>query len=120
MNTEQMLNKVAEFVKDETNTKTVIGEEFKMGNFTCVPVIRVGFGLGSGGGDTSNKKKGTGNTAGAGAAVGIEPIGFLVANEKDIKFIPTSDKKGIVDMMSKVPDVLGKYFDMKRSSSEKK
>lgn len=116
MDVEQMLKKVSEFVHDETDTKTVIGEEFVLGKFTCKPVIRVGFGLGSGRG---TGKQDAAQSGGAGAAVAIEPIGFLVATEKDIKFIPTSDKKGIVDMMTKVPDVLSKYFDMKRSSSEK-
>ena len=114
-----MLKKVTEFVQEETNTKTVIGEEFKLGQYTCKPVIRVGFGLGSGRGGKKDEKNESGSGGGAGAAVGIEPIGFLVANEKEIKFLPTSDKKGIVDMMTKVPDVLSKYFDMKRSSNDK-
>ena len=115
MDVEEMLKKVADFVQEETNTKTVIGEEFVLGQYTCKPVIRVGFGLGSGGGNS----KGNGMGGGAGAAVGIEPIGFIVASEKEIKFLPTSDKKGIIDMMTKVPDVLSKYFDMKRASKEK-
>ena len=118
MDVDEMLKKVAEFIHEEVDTKTVVGEEFTLGRYTCKPVIRVGLGLGSGkGGTTDNDQFGGGG--GAGAAVGIEPLGFLVAYEKDIKFIPTSDKKGIVDMMTKVPDVLSKYFDMKRSSNDK-
>lgn len=121
MDVEQMLKRVSEFIQEETNSKTVIGEEFTLGQYTCKPVIRVGFGLGSGSGSgTKEGDKHKGSGGGAGAAVGIEPIGFLVANDKEIKFIPTSNKKGVVDMMTKVPDVLSKYFDMKRSSSEKK
>lgn len=118
MDVDDMLKKVAEFIHDEVDTKTVVGEEFTLGRYVCKPVIRVGLGLGSGKGKTNNKDHVDGG-GGAGAAVAIEPLGFLVAYEKDIKFIPTSDKKGIVDMMTKVPDVLSKYFDMKRSSNDK-
>jgi uncharacterized spore protein YtfJ len=117
MEVDDMLKKVSEFIHDEVDTKTVVGEEFTLGRYTCKPVIRVGLGLGSGKG--GSKKESIDGGGGAGAAVGIEPLGFLVAYEKDIKFIPTADKKGIVDMMTKVPDVLSKYFDMKRSSSDK-
>jgi uncharacterized spore protein YtfJ len=114
LNVEEMLNKVTDFIHEEADTKTVVGKEFVLGEYTCVPVIRVGIGFGSGGGEGKDPKKGMGESGGAGAAVGIEPLGFLAARGNDIDFIPTSNKKGITELMSKVPDVLGKYFDMKK------
>ena len=115
LNVEEMLNKVTDFIHEEANTATVVGKEFTLGEYTCVPVIRVGLGFGSGGGEGKDVKKGAGEGGGAGAAMGIEPLGFLVTRENHIDFIPTSDKKGISELMSKMPDVLGKYFDMKKT-----
>jgi uncharacterized spore protein YtfJ len=114
LNIEEMLNKVTDFIHEEANATTVVGKEFTLGDYQCVPVIRVGLGFGSGGGEGKDTKKGAGEGGGAGAAMGIEPLGFLVAKDGDIKFIPSSDKKGISTLLGKMPDVLGKYFDMKK------
>ena len=51
MNLEEMLGKVTDFIHEEANSTTVVGKEFTLGDFTCVPVIRVGIGFGSGGGE---------------------------------------------------------------------
>ena len=67
MNLEEMLGKVTDFISSEANTKSVVGEEIQMGEYTCVPVIKVGIGFGSGGGEKSTV--GGGGGAG-GAAVG--------------------------------------------------
>ena len=90
---EELLDKVSEQVKSLASTETVIGEEFKMGEFTCKPVIKVGTGFGSGtgtGNDPKSKCSGTGG--GAGAGIGVVPLGFLVAKGKEISFIAV-DKK---------------------------
>ena len=49
--------------------------------------------------------------------MGIEPIGFLVAKEDDIQFIGANNNKGLTGMMNKVPDVMEKYFDMKKAEN---
>ena len=109
---DDMLGKVTEFLKAEANTTTVVGTEFKLGEYTCIPVVKIGIGFGSGGGEGKDAKRGSGEGGGAGAALGIEPLGFLVSNKDDIRFIPASNKKGVASMLDKVPDVLEKYFEM--------
>ena len=64
LNVEEMLNKVTDFIHEETNTTTVVGKEFTLGEYTCVPVIRVGLGFGSGGGEGKDPKKGAGEGGG--------------------------------------------------------
>ena len=69
---DELLDKVSGHVKDLSSTKTVLGEEFTMGEFTCRPVIKVGTGFGSGIGSGKKKKsksKGKGGAAGAGTMV---------------------------------------------------
>ncbi|MEO1049162.1 MAG: spore germination protein GerW family protein [Bacteroidota bacterium] len=115
MHYDDLLGKITEFIKNEAKTETVIGEPFELGEFTCVPVVRVGMGFGSGGGTGDAPKAGKGEGAGAGAGMGIEPIGFLVTRQDQISFIGTSKNKGIAAAFEKIPDVMGKIFEAKQN-----
>ena len=114
MNLEEMLGKVTDFIGNEANTKSVIGEEIKMGEYSCVPVIKVGIGFGSGGGE----KETVGGGGGAGGAIGMQPIGFLVAGNGEIKFIPASTSTGLEAAINKLPDLIGKYMDLKKQNKK--
>jgi len=112
---EELLNKVTDFIKTEAKTETVIGAQFELGQFKCVPVIKVGMGFGSGGGEgfeTKNKTQ-KGQGAGAGAGVGIEPIGFLVTKGEEISFIATGKIHGLAAAFEKVPDIIEKIIEKK-------
>lgn len=111
MNFEEMLKKVTEFIKAEAKTESIIGTPFTLGDFTCVPVIRVGFGFGAGGGDGEQPGKGHGGAGGAGGGMGIEPVGFLVSKGDEMSFISTQQSKGLSAALEKVPDLLAKYFE---------
>lgn len=113
-NYEEVLAKVTEFLKDETKTSTVIGHEFKLGEFTCVPVIKVGMGFGYGGGEGEAKVSGHGEGSGAGAGMGIVPMGFLVSRGELIQFVPATTTHGFSAAVEKLPDLLGKYFETKK------
>lgn len=118
-NLEDTLNKVLEQLNSAAKTETVVGEPFKLGEFTCVPVIKIGMGFGSGGGGEEKDKGGT-KGGGAGAGVGIEPIGFLVSRGEEISMISVSRSKGLESIFEKVPDLVEKLMDMKKSKGEKK
>ena len=115
---EETVKQLTDFLKTEAKTDTVIGESFKLGEFTCVPVIKFGLGLGYGGGEghggMEGKGKGEGFGGGAGGGVGVEPIGFLVTKGDDISFIATKTSKGLSAAFEKMPDVLEKYLDKKK------
>lgn len=105
---EHMLEKITDFIRSEAKTETVMGEPFELGEFKCVPVIRVGMGFGSGGGQGDDPKKGKGTGAGAGGGVGIDPIGFLVTKGNHISFVPTGRSQGLSAVFEKVPDLIEK------------
>lgn len=109
-NFEDVLTKVTDFLKSEAKTETVIGKEFSLGEFTCVPVIRIGLGFGYGGGEGEDDKRGHGGGSGAGAGIGIEPMGFLVARGAEISFVPSRNSKGLSAAFEKMPEVLEKYL----------
>ena len=57
---EELLKQITEFIRTEAKTETVVGEQFKLGEFICVPVIKIGMGFGSGEGEGIEKKTKTG------------------------------------------------------------
>ena len=109
-NFDEVLSKVTDFLKSEAKTETVIGEEFILGEFICVPVIRVGLGFGYGGGEGEDGAKAHGGGSGASAGIGIEPQGFLVTRGAEITFVPSKSSKGLSAAFEKMPDVLEKYL----------
>jgi uncharacterized spore protein YtfJ len=74
MRFEELMKQITDFILSEAKTETVIGEVFKLGEFSCVPVIKVGMGFGSGGGEGTDPKVGKG--VGAGAGVSMNRSGF--------------------------------------------
>ncbi|MBA7511574.1 hypothetical protein ES705_03570 [subsurface metagenome] len=115
-----LLDKISEHVKEMTKTETIIGDEFKIGEYTCKPVIRIGVGFGSAGGVGDHPKgKGTGTGGGAGAGVGISPVGFLATKGDEIVFIQAEKNKGLGAVIEKVPDIVEKIMEMKNKKEEK-
>ena len=99
--------------------KPVIGEPFTLGEYSCIPVVRVGMGFGTGGGEgDAPKEGGHGEGGGAGAGLGIEPIGFLVSRGDQISFVNTKSNSGLAAAFEKVPDLLAKYFDSTSKKAE--
>lgn len=110
-NYEEVLRRLTDFLKSESSTETVIGKEFSLGAFTCVPVIRLGMGFGFGGGEGDMPgQTGHGEGSGAGAGFGIEPMGFLVTQGQEISFVPTRSSKGLTAAFEKMPDILEKFM----------
>jgi len=117
VNLEESVKQLADFLKTEAKTESVIGQPFQLGEFTCIPVIKFGVGIGYGGGeghgDMAGKGKGEGGGTGGGGGVGVAPIGFLVTRGDQISFIATRTNKGLSSAFEKVPDLLEKYLERK-------
>jgi uncharacterized spore protein YtfJ len=117
MNFENLLQRLTEFIQKEAKTETVVGEPFELGEFTCVPVVRIGVGFGSGGGTGDAPKTGKGEGGGAGAGLGIDPIGFLVTKGDQISFINTHQSKGVASIFEKVPELIEKMMARKKEEA---
>lgn len=115
---EELLGKVTDFIKSEAKTETVVGKQFELGQFKCVPVIKVGMGFGSGGGEGSQPKTGQGQGGGAAAGVGIEPIGFLVSKGEEISFLAAGKTHGLAAAFEKVPDLIEKLAKNRHEEKE--
>jgi uncharacterized spore protein YtfJ len=113
MKFDETFDKMLDQLRSMTKTETVVGEPFKLGDFTCIPIIKIGMGFGGGGssGDDTKKRKGSGAATVAG--LGITPVGFLVSRGEEISFLSSDKNKGIQTIFEKVPDLLEKIIDMK-------
>jgi uncharacterized spore protein YtfJ len=112
---QEMISQITDFMKSEAKTQTVIGESFQLGEFSCIPVIRVGMGFGTGGGEGDAPKQTHGEGAGVGAGMGIEPIGFLVSRDDKISFVNTKSHSGLATAFEKVPDLIEKFMSTRKS-----
>lgn len=115
---EELLSQITEFIKTEANTETVVGKQFELGEFMCVPVIKIGMGFGSGGGEGTEAKGGKGEGIGAGAGMGIEPIGFLVTRGDEISFLEAGKTHGLAAAFEKVPDMISKIAESRSKEKE--
>ncbi|MEC7263718.1 MAG: GerW family sporulation protein [Bacteroidota bacterium] len=111
---EELLNKVTDFIKTEAKTETIVGEPFQLGEFKCVPVIKVGMGFGSGGGEGVEGKM----KKGAGAGIGIQPIGFLVTKGDEISFLEAGKTHGLAAAFEKVPDLIERIVKERNRKEE--
>lgn len=123
-NFNDVLGKITEFLKSEAKTETIIGQQFKLGEFTCVPVISVGLGFGGGGGEGKGNAKNAGEGEGTGSAgaggMGLSPIGFLATNGNQIQFISTQSNKGLGSVFEKLPGLLEKFIDKAKETESPK
>lgn len=117
-----MLEKITDFLKTEAKTETIIGQQFTLGEFTCVPVMSIGLGFGGGGGEgkgnATNKGEGEGTGAAGGGGLGMGPAGFLITKGSEIQFISARNSTGLGAAFEKLPGLLEKYID-KKSEKEK-
>lgn len=123
-NLNEMLGKITEFLRSEAKTETIIGQQFQLGEFACVPVMSIGLGFGGGGGEGKGNAKGTaegeGTGAGGGGGMGMGPVGFLVTKGSEIQFIPARSSKGLSAAFEKLPDLLEKFLDKNKKKEAEK
>ena len=119
-NLEELLTKVTNLIEHQVKTETIIGKEFKLGTFTCVPVIRVSLGFGSGGAGGEDKSRLKGESAGAGAGLNLTPVGFLVTHDDQISFVGTQQSKGLNKVFEKVPELIEDFMNERGKKKEKK
>jgi uncharacterized spore protein YtfJ len=117
---DELLDKVSGHVKELASTETILGDEFKIGEYTCRPVIKVGTGFGSGAGSGDEpKSKCKGSGGGAAAGISVVPLGFLASRGEELSFVAVDKKTALSSLFEKVPDLVEKVARMKNRDEEK-
>lgn len=76
-----------EKLKDFVTSKTVVGEEIKIGKLTLIPIIEVTFGMGSGTGGGKYAKDQEGSGEGIGIGVKARPSAFIVIKGEEVELL---------------------------------
>jgi uncharacterized spore protein YtfJ len=119
-NLNETIKSISDFLKSETKTETIIGQQFKLGEFSCLPVMSVGIGIGGaeGEGKVKQKREGEANGTGGAGGAGITPIGFLVTKGEKIEFIPTRTSRALNSAFEKIPELLEMYLEKTRNKEK--
>ena len=115
-----MMRNAMEKVREMVDTNTIVGQPITTPDgVTLIPISKVSFGFGSGGGAYGKAPK-ENFGGGAGAAVKIDPVAFLIIKDGITRVLPVavppaSTVDRIVDMVPDVMDKVEKLFDKKEA-----
>lgn len=103
-------------IKELVDTNTVVGEPIiTPDDITLIPLSRVSFGFASGGSEFPMKDK-NGVGCGSGAGVKVEPIGFLIVKDGNVRMLnitpPASNTMDrIIDFAPQILDRVDQLID---------
>ncbi len=109
-------------IREMVDSNSIIGEPITTPDgVTVIPISRVSFGFGSGGGDYGTAKTNFGG--GAGAAVKIDPVAFLIVKDGITRVMPvavpavaTVDR--VLDLVPEVMDRVENFINKKKEEKE--
>ena len=117
-----MLETIISRLRNLAQTETIVGDPVELGEVTILPVIKFSVGFGAGGGegtDGSDKKKGSGMGGGGGGGASVSPVGFLVWDGKDVRFISVSGKSKMDSLFEVVPELMNKFGISKKKKKKR-
>jgi len=97
-----------EKLKDFITSKTVVGEEIKVGKLTLIPIIEVTFGMGSGTGGGKYAKDQEGSGEGMGVGVKASPSAFIVIKEEEVELLSLRKPGSLEKLIEKFPEIMEK------------
>ena len=112
---ESIMATTMESIRDMVDVNTVIGDAISAGDgSTVIPISKVCFGFVAGGADYEQKNKPVTSPApselpfagGAGAGVTVQPVGFLVVNEGQVRLLPAQHYAPLDRVIELAPQVL--------------
>ena len=115
-----MMRTTMDKIHEMVDANTIVGQPITTPDgVTLIPISKVSFGFGSGGGDYGKAPK-ENFGGGAGGAVKIDPVAFLVIKDGTTRVLPVavppaSTVDRIVDMVPDVMDKVEKFFDKKEA-----
>ena len=102
---EALMKTAMESIKDMVDVNTVVGDAVEAPDGTVIiPVSRVSCGFAAGGSDFSAGNERREPTAppfggGSGAGMSVQPVGFLVVGNKQIRFLPVNGHNAYLERL---------------------
>lgn len=106
-----MMEVTMQKIKEMVDVSTIIGDPINAPDgTTIIPISKVSFGFGAGGSDFDKNSKIFGG--GGGAGVTIQPLGFLIISNGDVKILPMDNPGNASERaVSLIPEVINTIFD---------
>ncbi len=113
---EKIMQDAMSRIKDIIDPNTVIGKPISAIDGTIIiPITKVSVGFVAGGGEynqsTEKQIKEYPFAGGSGTGFSVVPIGFLVGNSSNVKYIGTDSKSAFEDMIKMVADLTKKLTE---------
>lgn len=106
-------------IHEMTDADTVMGNPVTVYGATIIPVSKISYGFAGGGTDLPTKTDKECFGGGSGAGVTIQPLGFLVISDGDVRFLQinldTSTSSAVVNM---IPEVFSKVQSLFKKDSK--
>ncbi len=117
---EGMMDVTMEKIKSMVDANTIVGNPINLADGTLVlPISKVTFGFASGGSDFPSKTTKELFGGGSGAGVSIQPVGFLVAKDGNVRVMQLADTSNSVDRaLSLVPELVDKVTALVQKKPE--
>jgi sporulation protein YtfJ len=124
---EALMRTAMESIKEMVDVNTIVGEPVETPDGAVViPVTKVLCGFAAGGGDYSltNTEQSSNNQkndqlpfgGGSGAGVSVQPVGFLVVGNEDVKLLPVDGGTAVDRLIDLTPRVLNQIQEAWQNS----
>ena len=111
-----LMKTAMESIKEMVDVNTVIGDAVETPDGSVIiPVSRVGFGFAAGGTEFEAHEHEEGELpfgGGSGAGVSVQPVGFLVVGNNQVRLLPVSSNAIYDRLIDAVPQLMEKVQDM--------
>ncbi len=114
---EGLMKTAMESIKEMVDVNTIVGDPVETPDGqVIIPISRVMLGFAAGGGEFENPDA-KGNSeqfpfgGGSGAGVSVQPVGFLVVGNSQVRLLPVDGNVMVDRIIDAVPQVLGQIKD---------
>lgn len=123
-NVNDIIDTAMERLRKILDGNTIVGELIKVDESVSVlPVSKISVGFVAGGGELNVKDKKTTKlpfAGGSGSGFTVEPLGFLVINGSEIKYMSTQNFSPISEVLKISNKIVNKIVSDKKESSDEK
>lgn len=109
-----------EKLREMVDVQTIIGEPIVASkDITIIPISKVSYGFASGGSDLPSKNPKDLFGGGTGAGVSIQPVGFLVVQDGNVRLLQMNEAEDTAGSLIKtIPEVVNQIGNMVKSKKE--
>jgi len=105
MGLDEIIKEITHETESIVNTRTLIGEPTTWEGKTIMPIMKVSAGFGSAGGESRRETGQTGYAGGGYAGVNMEPIGFIVISEEDVRLLTLTGRSSFNSIIDVIPEL---------------